>query len=115
MENKQKEISQGPWFIDQYGHVYAASVNGEPAPVIIDARHTQATFADKSLIAAAPDLLQSLKDMENILSCMPIDRDASKLLERAREHIADACGCGEAYRQHMAGKLHHVNQYGYTD
>jgi hypothetical protein len=48
--------------------------------------------ANAHLIAAAPDLLESLKDLENILSCKPYDRDEQKLLIAARAAIAKAKG-----------------------
>jgi hypothetical protein len=44
------------------------------------------------LISSAPDLLDSLKDLENILSCKPYDRDEQKLLVIARAAIAKAKG-----------------------
>lgn len=51
--------------------------------------------ANAHLIAAAPRLLESLKDLENILSCKPYDRDEQKLLEIARATIAKAEGKAE--------------------
>ena len=47
------------------------------------------------LIAAAPRLLESLKDLENILSCKPCDRDEWKFLGMARAAIAKAEGRSE--------------------
>jgi hypothetical protein len=50
------------------------------------------SFATMNLIASAPELLDSLKDLENILSCKPYDRDEQKLLVIARAAIAKAKG-----------------------
>lgn len=49
-------------------------------------------LANARLIASAPELLDSLKDLENILSCKPYDRDEQKLLVIARAAIAKAKG-----------------------
>jgi hypothetical protein len=70
------------------------------------------------LIASAPELLDSLKDLENTLSCKPYDRDEQKLLVIARAAIAKAKGlnnmktiqhtpgpwavAGESYNDHEA-------------
>ena len=48
--------------------------------------------ANARLIASAPELLESLKDLEIILSGKPYDRDEQKLLEMARAAIAKAKG-----------------------
>jgi hypothetical protein len=45
-----------------------------------------------ALIAAAPELLQSLKDLEVILSCLSIDNDSHEMLRTARQVIAKAEG-----------------------
>lgn len=54
--------TQGPWFLDQYGHVYGWDV---PQPHLGTSTSvhicTPATFADRALIAAAPELLAALK------------------------------------------------------
>lgn len=50
----------------------------------------QAALAD--LFCAAPELLESLKDLEIILSGKPYSRDEQKLLELARAAIAKAEG-----------------------
>ena len=54
----------GPWFIDQYGHVYGMAHTDDPTTVtsvcLIDGRHSAANVRDKILIAAAPDLLAAL-------------------------------------------------------
>lgn len=51
--------------------------------------------ANAQLIATAPDLLQSLCDLEIILSGKPHDRDEQKLLQAARAAIAKAEGRAE--------------------
>jgi hypothetical protein len=58
----------GPWFIDQFGHVYGW-MGGQQTPrgkenksaTLIDARHTESTMCDRVLMAAAPDLLAALQ------------------------------------------------------
>lgn len=51
----------GPWFMDQYGHVYAMvqtiDHTRKESIVIVDGRHSEATTEDKALIAQAPELL----------------------------------------------------------
>jgi hypothetical protein len=53
----------GPWFLDQYGHVYGWDVPqphmGTSTSVHICTPVTN--FADRALIAAAPTLLEALK------------------------------------------------------
>ena len=52
----------GPWFLDQYGHVYGWDIP-QPHMGISTSVHicTPLTnFADRALIAAAPDLLEAL-------------------------------------------------------
>jgi hypothetical protein len=67
-----------------------AFVDGEMEDVAIVIPDT--SVANAHLIAAAPDLLESLKDLENILSCKPCDRDEHKLLDAARAAILKAKG-----------------------
>jgi hypothetical protein len=47
----------GPWFRDQYGHVHGwePTEYGQRSVLLIDNRHSKATSADKTLIAAAPE------------------------------------------------------------
>jgi hypothetical protein len=51
------------FFLDQYGHVYAwrETETGKVSEVILDNRHSKATFDEKCLIAAATDLLAAAK------------------------------------------------------
>ena len=54
------------WFIDQYGHVYAMRqpVDGvSTSECLVDGRHSAATVQEKLLIAAAPELLEALKNL----------------------------------------------------
>jgi len=53
------------FFRDQYGHVYAWRKRpmGKRSAIIINARHSEATSEEKTLIAAAPDLLAALEDI----------------------------------------------------
>ena len=55
----------GPWFTDQYGHVYGwIAKNGNMESVtLIDNRHSQANRFDKTLISVAPEILEALKDL----------------------------------------------------
>ena len=59
-----KKHTPGPWFLDQYGHVYGWDV---PQPHVGTSTSvhicTPATFADRALIAAAPELLAALKNL----------------------------------------------------
>jgi hypothetical protein len=81
----------GPWFRDQYGHVYGwePTEYGQRSVLLIDNRHSKATSADKSLIAAAPELLEALKDvMERLVDRHEADESAVK----ARAAITKATG-----------------------
>lgn len=66
--------------------------NDEAAKAAMIDLRTMAQLADKAahLIAVVPELLESLKDLENILSCKPYDRDEQELLNSARAAIAKA-------------------------
>ena len=58
------------WFIDQYGHVYAMQepIDGvSTSKCLVDGRHSAATFKEKRLIAAAPELLAAAQEMADLL------------------------------------------------
>jgi len=95
METKH---TSGPWFIDQYGHVYGWSektADGEgtkqTSVLLVDGRHTNATFQDKVVIAAAPELLEALIALEErVMDLRP--NGFSQQLAQARAAIAKATG-----------------------
>ena len=86
--------TDGPWFCDQYGHVYGwrPTENGKTSVLLIDNRHSDATSADKSLISAAPDMLKALQTIVREFSCgrTPLASDLSAAC------IAIAKATGEA-------------------
>jgi len=87
--------TQEPWFIDQYGHVYGwKEVDGttKQSVLLVDNRHTEASFADKTLITAAPDLLAALKEL---LDREWQDDNGEETLERARYKARDAIAKAE--------------------
>jgi hypothetical protein len=92
---KATQHTPAPWSIE-WDHqsnspeFIRAFVDGEMEDIAIISPDTP--LANARLIAAAPELLDSLKDLENILSCKPYDRDEQKLLVIARAAIAKAKG-----------------------
>ena len=89
--------TEGPWHLDQYGHVYGWSQFADgrkEAVVLLDGRHSKANVKDRRLISAAPDLLESLKKID--LACASIPegylQTLSDALSDARRAIAKATG-----------------------
>ena len=76
METKH---TPGPWFIDQFGHVYGwtegkridSGGTQKDSVVLVDNRYSQATRHDKMLIAAAPELLAALEMVEEAFMHKP--------------------------------------------
>ena len=88
-----KQHAPGPWYArpsagnDIHGQsIVASESTGKSIAVVYDGN------ADAQLIATAPELLQSLCDLEIILSGKPYDRDEQKLLQAACAAIAKATG-----------------------
>ncbi len=79
----------GPWAVGSNGaSTKIVDADGKAVAMITPRRGAW----NGDLLAAAPELLESLKDLENILSCKPCDRDEHKLLDAARAAIAKAKG-----------------------
>jgi hypothetical protein len=78
------KFTQGPWFRDQYGHVYGwePTEHGKRSVLLIDNRHSSATSADKNLIAAARELLDALQGLVALLPDPELDAD-----EVQREYV----------------------------
>lgn len=89
----------GPWFLDQYGHIYS---QGEPKPnddggttsTSIHICTPQTTHADRILIAAAPDLLNSLKRIALAAESMAVGEHELRewIAREASQAIAKATG-----------------------
>jgi hypothetical protein len=86
---KTIEHTPGPWAVGSNGaSIKIVDADGKAVAMVTPRRD----WWNADLIAAAPELLDSLKDLENILSCKPYDRDEQKLLVIARAAIAKAKG-----------------------
>lgn len=78
METKH---TPGPWFIDQFGHVYGwtegrridSGGTQKDSVVLVDNRYSQAARHDKMLISSAPELLAALEE------CAPIVRSIMQM------------------------------------
>ena len=86
----------GPWFRDQYGHVYGWEPleHGKRSVVLIDNRHSDATSADKNLISAAPDMLEALEELLSAPQLQGNDIGGSLLLRIAKDRSAIAKATG---------------------
>lgn len=64
------KFTDGPWFTDQYGHVYgwSSKESARESVVLIDSRTSKATAADKRLICMAPEMLELLIEARNLLA-----------------------------------------------
>lgn len=96
----------GPWFRDQYGHIYgtteARPLRDFPGASVIDHPHvcTPKNPADIDLIAAAPDLLNALRSMIDV--CHDHERDDATIaaIRFARAAIAKAQGTYYIWTDH---------------
>ena len=66
---REAKFTKGPWFVDQYGHVYGWEEDSgnilkdaceRKSVCLVDGRHSAATMDDKILIAAAPEMYEAL-------------------------------------------------------
>ena len=100
--NKYTRHTPGPWTIDTEGkvtdldgRVIAPLVHGHNVPSLAYPRGSGQYIAEDDggaanarLIAAAPDLLEALEDLEIILSGKPCDRHEHLKLRQVRALIA---------------------------
>jgi hypothetical protein len=89
------KTTDGPWFLDQYGHVYGwkPTENGKTSVLLIDNRHSAATSADKNLISAAPELLKALRALVDLQEANEAsETKALDFWDHARAAIAKATG-----------------------
>jgi hypothetical protein len=88
------KTTDGPWFLDQYGHVYGwrPTENGKTSVLLLYNSHSDATSADKSLISAAPELLKALRTAKWMLERDYIDDQKMVAIKKCDEAIAKATG-----------------------
>ena len=80
----------GPWTAEHYSGTDAYSNVWSPDGILVDGRETYLTYADAELIAAAPDLLDALRELcADPYLADPINDDR---MAKAKASIAKAEG-----------------------
>jgi len=94
--------SQGPWHVKKKEKYYAVYSNNVPISVVLPnyVKEKSTVEANASLIATAPQLLQTLREvLEHLDNCMIVTCDGFKVNDSGlRESITDAIMKAEMYR-----------------
>lgn len=104
MKSEHITLTDGPWFVDQYGHVYGwKRVDGikKESVVLVDGRASKATTADRTLMSASKELLSALEELIDVCDCAmrEANNDGAEYnrdeeLKAAKAAIAKAKGQG---------------------
>lgn len=97
-------ITDGPWMLDQWGHVSGWEDTEHPDPkvsaktsvTLLDNRHSKATTGDKLVMRAAPELLEFIERWRDVIvggdNPETLEGWAQEFNEQARKLIASARG-----------------------
>ena len=92
------KYSPGPWSMTSNGHLYGNIFSGftsfdEGARLLLDNKTSQATYADKVLMTASPELFATLRDLVALARDPDYcDFDAEALLSDAESLIQKVTG-----------------------
>ena len=94
---EQLGISPVPWNVNEYNNIVTCYGHTLAATIISDAYGHDRTEKDARLIAAAPELYETLQSLVEYIDreCIPCGENACELLDAAHNALAKAAGESE--------------------